>query len=175
LSTVYGIVKQCGGEVMVDSEEGQGTRFDIYFPAVSGDAALEKRARGQVHRSEGGETILVVEDDSNVRDLVSRLLGGLGYAVVVASNGQEAVGILGKHDVLLHLMLTDVVMPGMSGPELAACARTMRPGLPVLFISGYPDVSVANRGVEVDPDCFVQKPFTAETLSWKIRQMLERL
>ncbi len=174
LSTVYGIVKQCGGEVMVESELGQGTRFDIYLPAVPGDGVAEKRVRGPVHRSVGGETILLVEDERNVRELVSRLLSGLGYTVLTAANGQDALAVLNQHDHAVQLLLTDVVMPGMSGPELAASVRKERPGLPVLFISGYPDVSIAPRGLEVDPEAFVQKPFTAEVLSAKIRQLLEK-
>jgi PAS domain S-box-containing protein len=172
LSTVYGIVKQCGGEVMVESEPGLGTRFDIYLPATAESAVPEKTGRAPVERGAEGETILLVEDDRNVRELVSRLLSGLGYHVIAAANGQEALAPLGASEKKVHLLLTDVVMPGMSGPELAAYARAIRPGLPVLFVSGYPDVAISQRGVEVDPESFVQKPFTADVLSGRIRRLL---
>ncbi len=174
LSTVYGIVKQCGGELMVESEVGEGARFDIYLPAVANGNAPEKRTRGSVERSAGGETILVVEDEAHVRRLVGQLLHGLGYKVISAGTAQEALAPLENPEERIHLMLTDVVMPGMSGPELASSARTIRPGMPVLFMSGYPDVSITHRGMEVAPDAFVQKPFTADVLSAKIRQLLEK-
>ncbi|HVX65383.1 MAG TPA: PAS domain S-box protein [Bryobacteraceae bacterium] len=173
LSTVYGIVKQCGGEVMVESEEGAGTRFDIYLPAVAGDPVPHTRRRAAIERGSGRESILLAEDDRNVRELVSRLLGDLGYNVVAVANGQEALTPLRTAGQNLDLLLTDVVMPGMSGPELAACAATIRPGLPVLYISGYPDVTVTHDGAEVDPERFVQKPFTVEVLNGKIRRLLD--
>jgi PAS domain S-box-containing protein len=174
LSTVYGIVKQSGGEVVVESEPGSGTRFDLYLPAAPGEKLSEKRVRGVAQRTARGETILLVEDEPNVRDLVSQLLTGLGYQILTAPNGQHALRTLADQSVAIHLLLTDVVMPGMSGPELATCTRTLRPGLPVLFISGYPDVSIADRGVDIDADNFVQKPFTADVLSAKIRQLIEK-
>ncbi len=130
LSTVYGIVKQCGGEVMVESEPGAGARFDIYLPAAPSDCVPETRVKGTGQRTARGETILLVEDDRKVRELVSQLLVGLGYQVLTAGNGEEALGKLRERNADIDLLLTDVVMPGMSGPELATCTRTLQPTLP---------------------------------------------
>ncbi|MGE5645135.1 MAG: PAS domain S-box protein [Acidobacteriota bacterium] len=173
LSTVYGIVKQCGGEVVVESEPGKGTRFDLYLPAAFGEKLAEKRTRGVAQRTARGETILLVEDEPDVRELVSQLLTGLGYHVLQAPEGCRALDILSDQSLAIHLLLTDVVMPNMTGPEMATRAATIRPGLPVLFISGYPDVSIAGRGLDINADNFVQKPFTSDVLSAKIRQLIE--
>ncbi len=177
LATCYGIAKQNEGHIAVYSELGQGTTFKIYLPIVE-EEAINPSQRGtddvdQLPR--GTETVLLVEDEDIVRELAARVLKGQGYSVLEASNGVEALDIVEEHEgVTIDLLLTDVVMPLMGGRELANQLRTTRPGIKVLFTSGYADESITRHGV-LDPDtAFTQKPFSATDLALKVREVLEK-
>ncbi len=173
LATVYGIAKQSGGHIWVYSEPGRGSTFKIYFPRASSDQkAAEPRAPAGAAR-EGSETILVVEDDVNRRGLVRGALQSLGYAILEAGDGAEAervsVGFQGR----IHLLLTDSVLPTLSGPALSRALAEKRPDLKVLFMSGYTDASVFEQaGVEIGR-AFLQKPFTIEAMARKVREVLD--
>jgi PAS domain S-box-containing protein len=173
LATVYGIVKQSDGYIWVYSEPGRGTTFKIYLPRVE-DAAVPARATPESTRSlRGSETILVVEDQAEVRTLTRKVLEGRGYRVLLAAGGAEALGIATAHTGLIHLLLTDVVMPNMSGGEVARLLNQSRPETKVLYLSGHADESIVHHGV-LDPGvAFLQKPFTAETLARKVREVLD--
>lgn len=171
LSTVYGIVKQIGGSIWVYSEPGRGTTFKIYLPRV--DAPLEeikKETLPEIPR--GTETVLVVEDERTVRELAVRLLKKQGYNVLEAADGGKAFLLCEKHREPIHLILTDVVMPGMSGRELAERLRKIHPEARVLFMSGYTDDVIFHHGVLSEGTGFIEKPFTLETLARKVRQVL---
>jgi two-component system, cell cycle sensor histidine kinase and response regulator CckA len=171
LSTVYGIVKQSGGAIFPYSELGRGTTFKIYLPRVDEHAAAQ-RANAPPPLERGAETILVVEDEAGVRTLIRAILENNGYRVLEAQRGGEALEILGGSPEPVNLMITDVVMPEMSGSELAVHAAAVAPGMKVLFISGYTDEAIVNHGV-LDADIpFLQKPFTQEALTRKIRELL---
>ena len=172
LSTVYGIVKQSGGSIWVYSELGRGTTFKIYLPRVQ-EVAREGRAARPATMVTGTETILVVEDDGALRDLARRILRTAGYTVLTASNGGEALLLLEGHDGPVHLMLTDVVMPGMSGRELAARLADIRPQMKVLYTSGYTDDTILRHGVLNEAVHFIQKPYATAELRRKVREVLE--
>ena len=173
LSTVYGIVKQMGGYIWVYSEPGQGATFKIYLPGVETAAEPAKRKPNHLKRFEGSETILLVEDDKSVLNLARKVLKQQGYSVIEAQNGEDAFKVAEAHAGPIHLMTTDVVMPGMSGMELAQRMGPLYPGLKVLFMSGYTDDAIAHHGV-LDPGiAFLQKPFTPEGLAQKVREVLE--
>jgi two-component system cell cycle sensor histidine kinase/response regulator CckA len=174
LSTVYGIVNQSGGEITVCSELGQGSTLKVFFPrfvSVAETPALEARPK-EVPR--GVETILVVEDDSNLRELVARVLKKSGYEVHVAAGGAEALVIAGDMLTPIDAVLTDVVMPGMNGRELVEKLLEMRPGIASLLMSGYTDDEVLRRGVQQGDTAFLQKPFTPDQLARKVREVLDR-
>lgn len=174
LSTVYGIVKQLGGHIFVDSELGQGTAFTVYLPIVDAATEAAERDTGHVALPRGTETILLVEDEPAVRALISEALQVYGYTVLEARHGIEALLIGNQHAGPISLLITDVVMPQMSGREVAERLAPMRPGMRVLFTSGYTDLAVAQHGV-ADPDRdFLQKPFTPHALIRKIRDLLDR-
>jgi CheY-like chemotaxis protein len=174
LATVYGIVKQTGGDIWVYSEAGQGTTFKLYFPCVleplsepsGGDASATKRSVG--------ETILVVEDEQAVRDLTVRILQQLGYHILTASSGAEAVEISRSHAGHIDLLLTDVVMPNMSGRQLADRLLVSRPKTRVLFLSGYTENTVVHHGALDAGVDFLPKPFSRENLSKKLREVLAK-
>jgi two-component system cell cycle sensor histidine kinase/response regulator CckA len=172
LSIVYGIVKQHGGEIVVQSVEGKGTEIAIYLPAYQEDAtetADESPAQQVV--SGGTGTILIVEDEENVRALVRAMLQKQGYNVLVSQNAEEAARLSEEHAGKLDLLVTDVVMPGMSGPELALQLTALRPDLKVLYMSGHADSAVARH--HIGPDApFIQKPFRSDALSRKVRDVL---
>lgn len=171
LSTIFGIVTQCGGGLDVTSKVGKGTRFDVYLPSVA--AELEKTA-GDVPAQQpkrGHETILLVEDDAAVRELVRDELLKLGYRVFEAKNGLEACLVGTQQMGALQLLLTDVVMPGMSGTELAQHLRVIKPDLKLLFISGYTDD--VGIGAGDSASAYLQKPFTPESLSKVVRDLLD--
>lgn len=171
LATVYGIVKQTGGDIWVYSEPGRGTTFKLYFPrvkeAASGTAAEEEeQSQGAV------ETILLVEDEQAVRELTVKMLQRLGYRVLVAASGAEAIEISGTHPGHIGLLLTDVVMPNMSGRQLADELVKTRPDMKVLYLSGYTENTVVHHGVLDVGVEFLPKPFSREVLAKKIRQVL---
>lgn len=172
LATCYGIVKQAGGQIWVDSEPGHGTAVRMYLPAIC-DAPAGPEERHAAPALPGGkETVLLVEDEPLVRRLASRVLGGLGYTVLEAANGEEALR-LARAGEAFDLLLTDVVMPGMGGQELAQAARAMRPDARVLFMSGYTDDAVVRRGLSERSIDFLQKPFTPSALAMKVRHVLD--
>jgi two-component system, cell cycle sensor histidine kinase and response regulator CckA len=172
LSTVYGIIKQSGGYVLVESEPRQGTTFRIYLPRVE-DALQPVGAVGVSRSQEGGsETVLLVEDEESVRQLVRETLESKGYKVLEADNGEAALQIVSGYSGKIDMLITDVVMPGMSGRELSARLCASYPLTKVLYLSGYTEDAIVHEGV-VDPDtAFLQKPFTLQMLSRKVREVL---
>ncbi|MEW6210284.1 MAG: PAS domain S-box protein [Acidobacteriota bacterium] len=177
LSTVYGIIKQSGGDVSVYSEQGAGTTFKIYLPRVEDTAAPERRSGERISKFaqmlRGSETVLVVEDDQTVRKLACQALRLSGYHVLEAANAGEALLICERHDGVIHLMLADVIMPQMSGRELAVRLAPMRPEMKTLFMSGYTDNAVFLQGGLEQGVAFIQKPFTPNSLSRKVRRVLD--
>jgi two-component system cell cycle sensor histidine kinase/response regulator CckA len=172
LSTVYGIIKQSGGYVLVQSEPGQGTTFRIYLPRV--EDALEPVGTLGISSSQNGgsETVLLVEDEESVRQLVRETLESKGYKVLEAENGEAALRIVSNYSDKIDMLITDVVMPGMSGRELSARLCASRPQTKVLYLSGYTEDAIGHEGV-VDPHTvFLQKPFTLQMLSRKVREVL---
>ncbi len=171
LATVYGIVRQSGGHVFVASDPGRGATFLIYLPRVEAGVDAEE-APAPAAPGRGSETILLVEDEAPVRDLTRRCLLQRGYSVIPACNAEDALEVLARHSGRVDLLLTDVVMPGASGPELARRLTADRPDLHVLFVSGYPDDS-PEAGMLEPGIAFLQKPFTADTLARKVRAVLD--
>lgn len=174
LATVYGIVKQSGGHITVYSEPGQGTTFKIYLPATESPATPLTPPPTQPAARAGTETILLVEDDEMVRHLVQRELQAKGYTVMEASSGDKALALVKRHKGEIDLLLTDVVMPQMSGRELAEQLKELYPQIKVLFISGYTSDSVVRRGLLTAEIEFLPKPFSLGKLASKIREVLER-
>jgi PAS domain S-box-containing protein len=172
LATVFGIVKQNGGHVRVYSEVGQGTTFKIYLPRVAENVPTPLRLP-QPAAARGMETLLIVEDELPVRELTRDILLDHGYRVLAAGDGVEALRIAGEHEGPIHLLLTDVVMPRMSGRELANQLRDRRPETRVLFTSGYTDNAVVHHGVLVEGVHFLSKPFELEALVQKVREVLD--
>jgi CheY-like chemotaxis protein len=172
LSTVYGIVRQSAGFVEVSSEAGKGTSFEVYLPRSEGVAAARLPTRAPAVAS-GTETVLVVEDEEMLRRLAVRTLKRAGYKVLVAANGGEALLQLETFDDPVHLLLTDVVMPGMSGRELADRLRRTRPEMMILFTSGYTDDAILHTGVLDDLTQFIGKPFSTVDLMRKVRDVLD--
>ena len=185
LSTVYGIVKQSGGHISVESAVGRGSTFHIYLPrvAVSAPAAApEPRPAPEAARGAApserlapghGETILLVEDAQRVRAVVREILEMSGYTVLEARHGAEAVEVANRHAGPIHLLVTDVVMPQMSGRELAQRLATLRPDLKVLYMSGYTDDAIVRHGVLASGIAFLSKPFTPDALALKVRELLD--
>jgi PAS domain S-box-containing protein len=175
LSTVYGIVKQSNGYILVYSEPDRGTTFKIYFPLVEEEASALPRRDEIGYLPKGNETVLLVEDEPLVRGLAVRILREQGYKVLEASNGNEALRIAqGNAGKGIHLLLTDVVMPQMGGKELADRLKALRPGIKVLFTSGYTDNAVVQHGL-LDPDiAFLEKPLSPSALARKVRELLDR-
>ena len=172
LSTVYGIVKQSGGYVFAQSEPGQGTAFRIYLPRVE-DAAEPARHAQQAKTSlEGSETVLLVEDEESVRQLVRETLAARGYQVLEADDGEKALKIAKTHNGPIHMLMTDVVMPGMSGRELAKQLGTTHPQTRVLYLSGYTEDAIVHQGVLDSGTSFLQKPFNLQVLARKVREVL---
>jgi two-component system cell cycle sensor histidine kinase/response regulator CckA len=173
LSTIYGIVKQSGGNIWVYSEVGQGTTFKIYLPRIDEEAQPYKRAVTAGDELRGAETILLVEDEESVRNLARQILATRGYQVLEAADGAAAVQLCENHQGAIDLLLTDVIMPAMSGRELAGKLQPQRPAMRVLFMSGYTDDAIVHHGVLEEGANFVQKPFAPEVLAMKVRTVLE--
>ena len=173
LSTVFGIVTQCGGAIDVISRVGYGTRFDLYFPSVESDILITTPTEPEGQPRRGTETILLVEDDPSVRILVRDELLKLGYQILEAKNGIEACLLATQQTASVQLLLTDIVMPGMGGRELAQHLSVIKPDLRTLFISGYMDDVGIMAGQEEGTSSFLQKPFTPEVLARAIRALLD--
>jgi len=173
LSTVFGIVTQSGGAIDVTSRVGHGTRFDLYFPSVESDILTTAPTQPLGQPQRGTETILLVEDEPSVRTLVRDELRKLGYRVVEAKNGVEACLLATQQAASLQLLLTDVVMPGMGGRELAQHLTVIKPDLRTLFISGYMDDVGIMAGQEEGTSSFLQKPFTPEVLGRAVRNLID--
>jgi PAS domain S-box-containing protein len=173
LCTAYGTITQSGGHITVRSEPGRGTTFDVYLPRV--DAPVESALPGEDRHVPGGaETILVVEDSDSLRQLACEILAENGYEVLEARSGAAALERAGRHPGRIDLVLTDVVMPGMSGRELAEKLAETRPAPRVIFMSGYTDEAVVRHGVLAEGTAFIQKPFQLVTLLSKVRDVLDR-
>jgi two-component system cell cycle sensor histidine kinase/response regulator CckA len=174
LSTVYGIVKQSNGHISVYSEPERGTTFEIYLPRTDEDADEIPQELASTESPRGSETVLLVEDDDAVRNLVRRILTASDYTVLEAQNGEEAIQICQQHEGQLHLLLTDVVLPGgMSGLQIAERLVPLHPEAKVLYMSGYTDDAIGRHGV-LDPDiAFLEKPFAPTTLVHKVRRLLD--
>ncbi|HEV2106284.1 MAG TPA: ATP-binding protein, partial [Candidatus Eisenbacteria bacterium] len=171
LATVYGIVKQSGGYIWAYSEPGRGSTFKIYLPRVGEplETAGRRPAGSPLH---GRETVLLAEDDERLRPLIRDVLADLGYTVLAAEDAAAALAAARAHAGPIELLVTDVVLPGESGRELARALATVRPGTRVLYVSGYTDDTVVQQGMLEPGGAFLQKPFTPEALARKIREVL---
>ena len=174
LSTVYGIVKQSGGNVWVYSELGKGTTVKIYLPRVDEPLSEESLKTSNEESPRGMETVLLVEDDEEVRRLAARILERQGYRLLVASHGEEALSVCRDYMGPIHLVLTDVVMPKMSGREVAKRIEQDHPETKVLYMSGYTDNAITQHGVLNEGMNYIQKPFAVDALSRKVREVLDR-
>jgi len=173
LSTVYGIVKQSGGLIWVYSEPGNGSTFRIYLPRFEGPGDVAELSQVPGKCEWGSETILLVEDEDMVRQVARRILARHGYSVLEAASGDNALVVSREHAGPIHLMLTDVVMPGMSGQEIMENLKSQRPEMKVLFMSGHTENAIVHHGVLNPGTAFIQKPFKYNVLAHKIREMLD--
>ena len=174
LATVYGIVKQHGGYIIVSSEPGKGTTVQLYFPPSSEPMTADAAAREQTTDiTAGTETILVVEDEDLVRRAVTQALRKRGYNVLEAQGSEEALALSERHSGTLDLLITDVVMPGMNGLELGQALLQKRPGLRILYMSGYNENILTHHGVIPSGAAFIEKTFTGDVLAGKVRRFLD--
>jgi two-component system cell cycle sensor histidine kinase/response regulator CckA len=173
LATVYGIVKQSGGWIWVYSEPGHGTTFKIYLPRVTETVPPAAPSPAAPVSVRGSETVLVVEDEEVIRHLVQKVLKANGYTVLVAASGRDAERVAGEHDGPIHLLVTDVVLPGMNGREVAQRLTAARAAIRVLYLSGYTDEVIVHHGVLEPGVAFLQKPFTPAVLGRKVREVLD--
>ena len=174
MATVYGIVTRSGGSVGVDSELGRGTSFKVYFPrADAAETVVDAPAPPMRRQVAGTQTVLLVEDEEGLRELTKRLLTRQGYTVVVAGDAEEAIRRFDENPSI-DVLLTDVVMPGASGPELVGQLVARRPGLKVIYMSGYTDDAIVHHGVLNPGIAFLHKPFTSDALGRKIREVIDR-
>jgi CheY-like chemotaxis protein len=171
LSTVYGIVQQCRGHIWVYSEVGRGTTFKIYLPCVDGPLVTANPA-SVLPPAHGTETVLVVEDNVAVRSVLCRVLKDAGYVVLEANDAADAREICGSHGSVIDLLLTDVVMPGLSGPELALELSAQRPEMKVLFMSGYSGTAITRHGMLREGLVFLQKPFSPGSVTRAVHAAL---
>jgi two-component system, cell cycle sensor histidine kinase and response regulator CckA len=172
LSTVYGIIKQSGGYVLVQSEPGSGTTFRIYLPRVEDPAETRPPSLPRLPQGSASETVLLVEDEESVRQLIRETLAAKGYKVLEAEHGTAALEIAERHQTAIDILITDVVMPGMSGREVSTRLCAKRPNIRVLYLSGYAEDAIVHEGV-LDPQAsFLQKPFTLQALARKVREVL---
>jgi CheY-like chemotaxis protein len=174
LATVHGIVKQSSGSIEVYSEVGHGTTFKIYLPRLKETVTSRKSDPGVSFMPGGTETILLAEDEDSVRGLVRLALETVGYKVLEARSGVLAAKLCKEHAGPIHLLVTDVVMPKMSGRELANLVIAMRPTIKVLYLSGYTDDAVVRHGVLEAEMAFLQKPLTPTSLAKKVREVLDK-
>ncbi len=172
LTTVYGIIKESGGYIWVYSEPGKGTAFTVYLPPLNGEEKAAKSGQAPAKAARGSETILLVEDEDMVRNLAQTVLQRHGYTVLVARDGAEAVRTSQEHAGPIHLLLSDTVMPGMSGQETADRVATVRRETKVLYMSGYTDEAIVQHGVLAPGAAFIEKPFTPDGLVYKVHQVL---
>jgi CheY-like chemotaxis protein len=173
LATVYAIIKQSGGHIYVYSEPGHGTTFKLYLPCVEEHASSNKLSMSLQTSPIGDETILLVEDEDAVRALTRHALQSFGYTVLEASGGADAIEICEHSALTIDLVVSDVVVPTISGRELIERLRQIRPDIGVLYVSGYTDDEVARQGVLEAGVAFLQKPFTPKALAAKIREVLD--
>jgi two-component system cell cycle sensor histidine kinase/response regulator CckA len=173
LATVYGIVKQSGGYIWVDSELGVGSSFHIYLPLIEGPASARPGPVPAAEPFRGSETLLVAEDADALRKLATTLLQQNGYRVLAASNGTEALRLAQQTNEHIDLLLTDVIMPGLGGYALGQALLPLRPDLKILYMSGYTDSSIAHHGVLESGISLLHKPFTEEALLRKVREVLD--
>jgi CheY-like chemotaxis protein len=173
LSSIYGIVKQSDGSIAVESEQGRGTTFTIYLPVAAAPVAPEERPKRVLTPASRGETILLVEDDQDVRHLLEEVLARNGYTTIRTDDPADAVALCERHTGPIHLLITDVVMPKLSGPQLAERLVRMRPEMRVLFISGYVENDVTRKAVSSGWAAFLAKPFTPEEFMFKVQDVLE--
>jgi CheY-like chemotaxis protein len=174
LSTVYGIVAQSGGFVAVHSELGQGTRFEIYLPqAGKGEEAKRTRRSRNGEIAGGTETILLVEDEPMIREMLGESLRSLGYRVLEAGEVDQATLVSQRHVGPIHLLMTDVVLPGVGGREIALKLGALRPEMKTIFMSGYTDDAVVRTGILTASVTFLQKPFTLPDMARKVRELLD--
>jgi len=174
LAAVYGAVTQCGGSISFDSELGHGTTFKVYFPRIAVPVPARPATDLEPRRSRGTETILLVEDENDVRVLARTALRASGYTVIEAEGGDRAVQVDAAHLGPIDLLVTDVVMPGISGRQVVERVVARRPTVKVLYVSGYTADVVVRHGVIEDQVDFLQKPYTPLTLSQKVREILDR-
>jgi CheY-like chemotaxis protein len=175
LSTVFGIVKQSGGSIWVESEPGKGAMFGIYLPRDrSGSVAATTSPSLPVVSATGAETVLVVDDEDDLRRLATRALEALGFKVLTAANGEEALEIAERHADEIHLLLTDVVMPKMNGKTLARELCKRRPGLKVVYVSGYSDDAILGPGGPEERGHWLAKPYAPSDLARKVREVLDQ-
>jgi CheY-like chemotaxis protein len=172
LATVYGIVKQNAGFINAYSEPGQGTTFKIYLPLHEGEAATAQTQKGLDEPPRGTETVLVVEDEAAILELSKIMLENLGYTALTARTPAEAIRLVNEHTEAIHLLITDVVMPQMNGRDLSLLIAEMKPGLKILFMSGYTADVIAHQGILEDGVSFVSKPFSISALAEKVREVL---
>jgi CheY-like chemotaxis protein len=172
LATVYGVVKQSGGWIWVDSALGAGATFEILFPEVSPATETSSVAKPSVRSARGHETVLLVDDEEDVRTVLRDSLAAQGYNVLCASSGQEALALAAEHPGKIDVLITDTIMPGMDGPKLARSLRAARPETKVLYISGYTeDASLFGNGL-LRGEAFLQKPFPLDNLAQKVRALV---
>jgi two-component system cell cycle sensor histidine kinase/response regulator CckA len=173
LATVYGIVKQSGGYIWVYGELNKGTVFKVYLPLVNESAQPARQEQTDVTRLRGSETILLAEDSNSLREMAKEYLESVGYSVIESASGKEALQHAREFNGIIHLLLTDIVMPEMSGPELAAEIAAARPGIKIIYTSGYTDEAFSRQGI-LDPGVnFIQKPYRPKALGRKIREVLD--
>jgi CheY-like chemotaxis protein len=173
LATVYGIVKQAEGYTLAESEPGAGSVFSIFLPATDERASQEEAAAPPPRKEGKAATVLVAEDEPSIRLIAERILARAGFDALVAASGPEALEIARNHEGSVDVLLTDVVMPQMSGVQLAGLLKEEHPGLETIFMSGYPDQMLSARGVLEEAHNYLRKPFTASELLGEIEHALE--
>jgi CheY-like chemotaxis protein len=174
LAIVYGVVRQAGGHIDVRSAPGEGSLFEVYLPLAEAEGTGPEPGVAPPGALAGTESVLVAEDDGVIRGLVGRALKAAGYTVLEAADGDEALRVASAHADRIDLLVTDVVMPRLGGRDLAGLLLGTRPGLRVLFLSGYPDAVLVRRGALAAGSDFLEKPFTPEALARKVREVLDR-